>query len=246
MIVESLLGVGGKMADGSTILFEVSVHVGTLGAVIVVYRDKIRSIIAAFSRWLARGLKVEEGEGADLIYIVWIALGSLPAAIVGIFFRDQISSLFVSPAATSLCLIATGAFLLLGRGRGGNRELAWDAVLIIGAAQALAILPGCSRSGWTITTALILGVRFDRAAEFSFLLSIPAIFFAFLLELGSAAGSITPGTFTTLILGAAISFAAGWVALKLLLGILSKGSFHRFSYYLIPLGVGALVYFYYL
>lgn len=219
---------------------------GTLGAVVAVYRQKIRSILKSFFSWVFSGLKVREELIPDLKYILWLIAGSIPAAVVGVFLRDWITPLFTNPVAASGLLVLTGIYLLLGRGRRGGGELDWKLALLIGLAQAVAIMPGCSRSGWTITTAILLGTGFKRAAEFSFLLSVPAIMGAFIFELNLASFHIDFGSAAVLSLGAVVSFVSGWLALKLLLGILRKGTFHRFSYYLIPVGLAALLYFYYL
>jgi undecaprenyl-diphosphatase len=121
--------------------------------------------------------------------------------------------------------------------------MTWKIAALIGIAQAVAILPGCSRSGWTITTAMLCGLGFTAAAEFSFLLSIPAILGALLLESISAGPGITMGETAVLIASAAVAFASGYAALRLLVWILGRGRFHRFSWYLIPAGTAAFIWF---
>ncbi len=246
VLAEALLGVEGKMGPGHGILFEVAVHVGTLGAVVTVYRQKISGILRSFFSWLYSGLEFTEEIKPDLKYILWLLIGSVPAAVVGILMRDWITPLFANPVAASGLLVLTGLYLMLSRGRSGGAGLDWKLALMIGLAQAVAIMPGCSRSGWTITTAILLGAGFKRAAEFSFLLSVPAIIGAFIFELNLTAFHLDIRSVTVLSLGAVVSFISGWLALKLLLGILKRGTFHRFSYYLIPAGLAALLYFYYL
>ena len=115
--------------------------------------------------------------------------------------------------------------------------------LLVGVAQAVAILPGCSRSGWTITAGLLLGLGFGRAAEFSFLISIPAILGALALEIWKNPITASRGEIVPLLIGALAAFIAGWFALRLLLRILRAGSLHRFSYYLAALGAAAFVFF---
>ncbi|MBD3179429.1 MAG: undecaprenyl-diphosphatase [Candidatus Latescibacteria bacterium] len=244
VLAESFLSLNEELSRSGSILFELAVHVGTLGAVIIFYRDKIGRIVSNTLSWASGGFRVREKQKPELQYLLLLVVGSVPAAIVGLFFRDRISSLFDSPMAASAFLVLTGIFILFGRERGGGISLSWRAALLIGAAQAVAILPGCSRSGWTITAALLMGIGFERAAEYSFLLSIPPIIFGFLLELGDFQGGISTQTSVILITGAVVSFISGYIALKLLLGILSRGSFHRFAYYLLPAGSVAFIYFY--
>jgi len=245
VLAESFFRLNEELSQSGSILFELAVHVGTLGAVVIFYRKKIGRIIRVLSGWAASGLRIREDLIIELKFVLYLVVGSVPAAVVGLFFRDSISGLFDSPPSAGVFMIITGLFLLTGRDRGTDVPINWKIALLIGAAQAIAILPGCSRSGWTITAALLLGVGFRRAAEYSFLLSIPPILFGFLLELGAFPGKISPQTGATLVIGAVISFLAGWLALKLLLGILRKGNFHRFAYYLLPAGSIAFIYFYF-
>jgi undecaprenyl-diphosphatase len=144
---------------------------------------------------------------------------------------------------TSVLLVATGLFLLLSKARKRRRSLSWHAAIIIGLAQAVAMLPGCSRSGWTITTALLLGLDFEKAAEFSFILSIPAVCGALILEILTDFAYISAVSITGLAIGAAVAFISGWIALKLLLRIIRLGVFHRFAYYLLPAGSASFLYF---
>lgn len=235
-----LLGISGS---GEDVLFETAVHAGTLGAVVVYYRKRLSGLARSFAAWVGSGFRVEGKIAEDLGYIGMIAVGSIPAAVVGLTLRGQITATFGSPALASVCLVATGLFLIFSRGRSGNSEIGWKIAILIGLAQAVAILPGCSRSGWTITTAMICGLGFSAAAEFSFLLSIPAIMGALLLEAVSAGPGLTGGEVAVLIASAAVAFVSGYFALRLLVWVLGRGSFHRFSWYLIPAGTAAFIWF---
>ncbi len=242
VLAGALLGGPGRASEGS-LIFEVAVHIGTLGAIITIYRNRIISIIKALFSWIVSGFRVGERNRKELGYGGWILLGSLPAAAAGLLFRDQIVNLFDSPASTSVFLVLTGLFLLMSKGKSGESRLTWRIVLVIGFAQMVAILPGCSRSGWTITAALLAGIGFERAAEFSFMLSIPAILGALVLELVAGTDVFPAGEFFYLILGMAMAFVSGFLALKLLIYLLKKGSLYRFAYYLIPAGAMSFVYF---
>jgi undecaprenyl-diphosphatase len=240
VIGEALLGAGGS---GENVLFEVAVHAGTLGAVVLYYRGRIAGLFVSFAAWTGSGFRRGGEAAADMRYAGLILLGSVPAAVVGLGLRDSVVASFGSPSLASACLVATGLFLLLSKGKGGDASPGWKAALLIGAAQAVAILPGCSRSGWTITAALLCGLSFRDAAEFSFLLSVPAILGALLLEMLSSGSGLGGGEIAVLLVSAAVAFASGYAALRLLVWILAMGRFHRFSWYLIPAGLAALLWF---
>lgn len=236
----ALLGTGGS---DEGILFETAVHAGTLGAVVVYYRQKLAGLVRSLIAWIGSGFRAEGQVRNDISYIGLIALGSVPAAVVGLSLRGPLTAAFGSPLLASACLVVTGFFLLLSKGKGGDAAIVWKTALLIGLAQAVAILPGCSRSGWTITTAMLCGLGFSAAAEFSFLLSIPAILGALLLETMSAGPGMTGGEAAVLAASAAVAFISGYAALRLLVWILGRGSFHRFSWYLIPAGTAAFIWF---
>jgi undecaprenyl-diphosphatase len=224
-------------------MFEICVHVGTLGAVILVYRRKVGSLIGSLFSCLSSGFKIEGGTSEDLLYVWYIVVASVPAAIVGLFFRDSLLAVFEAPRATSLLLVATAVVLMVSRIRTPPKALTWRTALLVGLAQAVATLPGCSRSGWTITAGLLAGLGFARAAEFSFIISIPAVIGALLLESTTNPISATGGDIVPLVLGTATAFIAGWIALRFLLRVLRSGAFHLFAYYLIVLGAGMFIFF---
>lgn len=241
VLAEALIG---ARAPGSgSVLFETAVHAGTLGAVVYHYRGRIAKLFAAAWIWAAGGLRAGPAIAPDLRYIGWVALASVPAGAVGLLLHDPVAATFDEPAVAAGCLVATGLYLLLSRGRGGDGPLGWRAALLIGAAQAVAILPGCSRSGWTITTALLCGLGFADAAEFSFVLSVPAVAGALALELAGSAEPMTWNLAGTLAVGAAAAFASGLLALRLLIRILGSGRLYRFSWYVLPAGAAALLWF---
>lgn len=243
VLAESLLearGVGDSMQG---VVLEVAVHVGTLGAVVMVYKQRIVELCRAVASFVTSGFRRTDENSGGVTYVGLIILGSVPAALVGLALRDSIVVLFDSPSVTSVLLIVTGLYLLMSRIQREERAISVPAAVIIGLAQALAILPGCSRSGWTITTGLLLGLGAYHAAEFSFLLSIPAILGALVLEIVKGSFSVSPGGLLLLVLGAVTAFVSGWLALRILLRALAIGHLYRFAYYLIPAGAAALVYF---
>jgi len=163
-----------------------------------------------------------------------IVVGSIPTAIIGLVFKDMTDRLFGSITIVGWMLLVTGTLLWLtrnisGSGRPVEKTLMKDA-MIIGIVQGLAILPGISRSGSTISTALFLGIDRKMAGRYSFLLSIPAIVGALILGLD------TPELHTkipliTIFLGSIASAMTGWLALIVLLKVVDKGQLHRFAPY---------------
>ena len=243
VIVESLIGTRSNVAPEG-IMFEVAVHVGTLGAVILVYRRRIREVMAALISFARAGFRLVGNQDTDVAYAGKIVIASVPAALVGMIFHGPISGAFDSPALTSALLVVTGAFLLLSRlSRVKRTGLSCRIALLIGVSQAVAVMPGCSRSGWTITTALLLGLGFEKAAEVSFLLSIPAILGALALEMIKKPVPVESGEIILILVAMVTAFVSGWIALRLLLKVLKGGYLHLFSYYLIPVGFAAVLYF---
>ena len=211
-------------------VFEVVTHIGTLLSVIFVFWKELAAILRSI-----QSLDTQR-------YIVYLLIGTLQAVIVGLGGKDIISSLFDSIYLVAGALIFTGIVLLGTQKLREKRErLNGKKGIVIGMAQALAIIPGISRSGLTISTSLALGLPGKEAAKFSFLLAIPAISGAGLLT----ALDMEPGTFSIPLpqLSAAFvsSFTVGYISLKWLLGLLESGKFHRFGYYCIT--VGLITYF---
>lgn len=230
-----------------SLLLDVVLHVGTLVPVLWVYRDEIGRMIASVPR-LPRA-KTLWPDDAPLRLTVWVMVGSVPTALIGLLFKDSFERLFASVTAVGVAFLVTGAILMLSR-LAAKRRLDADSdkphtltlvrALAIGVAQGLAITPGISRSGTTISTALLLGVERELAARFSFILSVPAILGATALQLRDVAIDAQAAyLFTAGALAAAIS---GYIALRIVIRTVRHGSFHWFSLYLWPLGIAVLIY----
>ncbi len=231
------------------VFFDVMLHVGTLAAVLVAYRDAIkRLVIGGLStlgdKELWRQPRETLNNSAELKFIGLILIGSIPTGIIAVLFKTELESFFDEVRLVSIMLILTGVILQLPRLR---REKAdnpvgqlktWHAPLI-GIAQGCAITPGISRSGTTISLALFLGIPAKIAAEYSFLLSIPAILGAVALKIRDVGDTSVPlhimGT------GMLASFIVGYIALRFLLVLLNRGKFSVFSYYCIALGLTSLL-----
>ncbi len=223
------LALGGIVLNlpGENIAFDVVVHMGTLMAVLAVYWKDIVQ--------LAAGVLKRDRE--SLLLASMLAIASVPAAIAGLLLKDRISAMFTDPALVSAMLIVTGTVLYSTRftGSGGRPRPGIMGSLIVGVSQALALVPGISRSGMTISSGLFVGISREKAARFSFLLSVPAIAGAGVLEIGDA-GSSGLGL-PLMALGFVISAITGYAALRLLLKFLRAGKFSVFSWYCWLLGI---------
>ncbi|BBO84842.1 undecaprenyl-diphosphatase [Desulfosarcina ovata subsp. sediminis] len=221
------------------LLFDICLHVGTLLAVIIVFYREILEILTALIQ-LPRRMRSAGGllrlfqVDPDIRMALLIVIGSVPTAIIGLLFKKITDQLFGSTAIVGCMLIVTGTLLWMTRrirtqGRPVARTTLKDACLI-GIVQGLAILPGISRSGSTIATALFLGVERKLAGRYSFLLSIPAIVGALVLGL-DAPELATRIPLATIIAGSLVSAAVGWLALVILLRVVDRGQLHRFAPY---------------
>jgi undecaprenyl-diphosphatase len=203
------------------LIFDVTLHIGTLIVILAVFRKDIQNIIKALAK---RDFQTEEGKLA-----IFIVVGSIPTAIIGLVFRDFLESLFSNLLAVGAALVITGCILFFSEKRTGNKKLGTLDSLLIGITQGIAIIPGISRSGITISTGLLRKINKTTAFRYSFLLSIPAVIGATILE----SKDIIAGNIDTapLILGATISMIVGYATLKLLQKIIINKKFHLFAYY---------------
>ncbi|MGE5693264.1 MAG: undecaprenyl-diphosphate phosphatase [Candidatus Zixiibacteriota bacterium] len=211
--------------------FDVVLHLGTLASLLIFYRQEVTRFIHAFILKLTGKLPEERRQDWQMVlFVLW---GSIPAAVIGMGFQKFFEEAVDRPIWVSVELIITGIFLFLSRySKPKGRGLNYKNTFAIGLSQAVSILPGISRSGATITTGLFLGLERKKAADYSFLLSIPAIAGAALLEVPKLLKSENPHNDWGLFVGAAaVSFLSGLLAIYLLLKILRKHSLEGFSYY---------------
>ncbi len=206
--------------------FEVAVHMGTLLSVVVVFSNDILNIVSSLQNRTTQK------------YVLAILVGTLPAVIIGLVFKEDIQSAFDNIRLVSGALMVTGIILISTRWASGKKEsiTLWQG-LWIGIAQAFAIIPGISRSGSTISIGLLMGLDPKQTARFSFLLAIPALAGAGLLtalDAVSSAETILP--LSILSAGFISSFLVGWISLKWLLALLGKGKFYWFGAYCFILG----------
>jgi undecaprenyl-diphosphatase len=213
------------------LLLDAALHFGTLLAVCIHFRMDLRAMVVDAGSLIRHPFAPRPSSRRPLVW--WIFVGSLPTALIGLMFKDAFEKAFGSVPLVGAMLLVTGTLLLLTRftARSGTSKqtLGLLIALAIGTAQGIAIIPGISRSGATIACGLFLGLERELAARFSFLLSIPAIAGALLLQLVEGdAGRIPLGT---LIIGVVSSGLVGLFALRVLMGIVRRGRLSYFAPY---------------
>lgn len=230
------------------LFFDTILHLGTLAAVIAVFYSDIFGMITHF---FAAPKNAKDASGfvalskTDPLFrlALLVVVGTVPAVILGLAFESTFEKLFGSLTAVGIALCITGSFLLATRfapkAKKGALETTFKDTLLIGLAQAVAIIPGISRSGATISAALFLKIDRELAGKFSFLLAIPAILGAVVLQFKLP--SSWPGGYVACLAGGFASSAfVGYFALKMLIGLVKKGKFHYFGFYCIPIGILAV------
>ncbi len=223
--------------SSENLLFSILVHGATALSTIVVFRRDILDLIRGFFRFTWN----EETK-----FLFKIVISMIPVGLAGILFEDEIEQLFGGNVVFVACmLLVTGTLLLITwftKDREG--DISWWKALVIGIAQAVAILPGISRSGATITTALYLGVEKNRATRFSFLMVLPPILGAMLLkfkDLAEAPEAVTTLQPSILLAGFIAAFVSGLIACQWMISIVRKGKLIYFAYYCYAIALITLI-----
>lgn len=216
------------------LLFTVCVHGATVLSTIVVFWKDILKLLSGLFRF-----KLNE----ETVYIFKLIVSMIPVAVVGVFFKEEVEGFFGNGIrVVGIMLLVTAALLTLAQYLGkGRHEIRYKDAFVIGIAQALAVLPGLSRSGSTIATGLLLGDRKEDVARFSFLMVLVPILGENLLSLvsGDMAASAIP--VSSLLLGSLAAFVSGWAACKWMIRIVSKGKLVYFAVYCALVGILAIV-----
>ena len=236
-IGKALLGV----ESGGDLVFEVTVHAATVLATIVVFRKQIWKLLCGL-------FKFKYNDETD--YIAKICLSMVPVLIVGLFFKDQVEAAFDSMLVVGIALIVTALLLAFSDWMSGRwketREYRngisfWQA-LVVGVGQAFAVIPGLSRSGTTISTGLLCGVKRQNMAQFSFLMVLVPI-------LGEAFLDVVGGDFTAsstgvlpLLVGFAAAFVSGLFACKVMIALVRKAQLKWFGLYCLLVGLAVLIF----
>lgn len=215
------------------IIFYVLLHVGTLLVIVAFFRKDIMQVLKALAR---RDFKSEEGKLG-----VFVVVGSIPTAVIGYVFQDLFESFFDNLLIVGAALLATGFLLFVSERREGDRALNYLDSLLVGIAQGVAIIPGVSRSGATISTGLLRGLDREAAFRFSFLLSIPAVLGATLAKFGDWSLLTSGVDVIAVALGVIASIVVGYLSLKVLLKVIVKQKFHCFAFYCWAAGALVLI-----
>jgi len=216
--------------------FNIIVHGATFMSVVVVFRNDIASLILNFFRFQWN---------AEMKFTLLLLVSAIPTGIIGLLFEEQIERVFEGRVVfVGLMLLVTATLLFLTRyAPAQKKDVTLKTALVIGLAQTLAILPGISRSGATISTALFFGIEKGKAIRFSFLMVLIPVFGANFLKIismsedtGSASLEMTP-----MIIGAISAFVAGVIACKWMLSIVRRGNISYFSIYCVLAGITAII-----
>jgi undecaprenyl-diphosphatase len=256
VLVPSLLHWSFKQSESSFVPFLVLLHIGTATALLILYRTQWVSIIRGFFAAAFRGSIASDSERLAMLLMT----GTLPAAVLGVFLESRIKALFASPYAAAAFLVVNGGVMLVaellrrraerraaleGRPRAEQEErftdaahISFIAAAIVGACQALAFIPGISRSGVTIAGGLVAGLRHTEAARFSFLLATPTILGAGLLEVPQLFGRGVP--VAEYVLAAVLSGVAAYASARFLLRYFRSGRLDPYGWYCIAAGLIAL------
>ncbi len=223
----------------SQLVFDISLHMGTLLAIIVVYFSDIVSILASVFGFFSKGVSGKPvkhllSEDQHLKMAILIIMGSIPTAIIGLFLKQFEAVLFSSATLVGMMLMLTGVILWVSRkyytAQSTTEGFSIKKAVFIGTVQGLAVMPGISRSGSTISAGMVAGLDRHTAARFSFLLSVPAVVGAEILSLKDVIESGLSIDLVT-IYATIAAFITGLIALKILLRLVHAGRFHLFAPY---------------
>ena len=227
------------------LVFEVTVHVATVLATIIVFRKEIWKLLCGL-------FKFKYNDETD--YILKICVSMIPVFVVGMFFKDKVESLFSSLLVVGLALIVTAMLLLFSDIVSYRRKSAaalsdkyrngigWWQALVVGIGQAFAVIPGLSRSGTTISTGLLCGVRREAVAQFSFLMVlVPILGEAFLDVVGGDMAASSVGMLPLLV-GFLAAFVSGLFACKVMIALVKKARLRWFALYCALVGLAVIIY----
>jgi undecaprenyl-diphosphatase len=239
LLVRQLMGLGEV-----PVLYDVLLHVSTVLVVLVVFRRRIGAILAALWRGLFRRPRAATvaADQENRRLALWVVAATAMTAAVGLPLSRLEERVLAEPRLLSLFFLVTALILLATvffRGERGYAEIGLVGALLIGLAQGIGVLPGISRSGITIAAALLWGLQREKAGEFSFLLVVPAVLGALLLQLRDAGALLAQVDAVRVGIGFLVSFAVGLFSLLLLLRVVRRGRLPYFAIYLLPLSVAA-------
>ncbi len=226
---------GDNSIPEESLLFTVVLHFATALSTIVIFRKDILDIIKGI-------LKFKWNE--DLQFISKIIVSMIPAVIIGVFFEEQLEQLFGGNILLVGCMLIITAILLFlaDKAKNTNKKVSFKNAFIIGISQAIAMLPGISRSGATISTSVLLGNDKTKAARFSFLMVVPLIFGKIAKDIMSGDLTYNSQNFTSLSIGFIAAFIAGLFACTWMITLVKKSKLSYFAIYCIIVGITAIIF----
>ncbi|MCB0364008.1 MAG: undecaprenyl-diphosphate phosphatase [Bdellovibrionaceae bacterium] len=242
VLLQKLLGI-----QEHDLAFDVAAHLGTLFSVLIIYRKLFWDIGTNALKGVA-----ERKMNTSLRVCLLVVVGTIPTALIGLSLKSQFEALFSNLPAVGFFLLCTAGLLLLTRRKQYRVQadslthmdevstMTWAQAITVGVFQGMAIAPGISRSGSTIASGILAGLKGNVAAGFSFMLAVPAILGAAILELKDL-GPVASDVWGPLAIGFGMAFVSGLLGLHLVLRFISKGRLEIFSYYLFLVGGGTLL-----
>ena len=229
------------------ITFEIVVHFGSFFSILIYFRKRIGEILKNLFRFLTHptDMKSTWQKNLDVRMSFYILISMIPAGVIGFTLKDSLEEMFSSPLIVSAMLVVTGFTLFSNKFvQSGQKDVSPSRAFLVGIGQAFAMIPGISRSGTTITLGNWLGLKRDQIAEFSFLMLLPVIAGAMLLEiLDLAETGIGEASIQYLSVGFFASLISGYFSLKYLIKIFKSKGLHYFAYYCWTIGLFGLIYF---
>ncbi|NLP30517.1 MAG: undecaprenyl-diphosphate phosphatase [Clostridiales bacterium] len=248
-ILQYIFGIEGD----KVLTFAVLLHFGTLISLFIVYYKEIVDLVVELFKTIkdvftGKGLRVNANETRRLGFMIIVA--TIPTALIGFIFKDLFAGLYNSLLAIGICLIITGTILWIveriNQGKKDINHMKFKDAVLVGIFQSFAIAPGISRSGATIVGSLFSGLNRKLAVKFSFLISIPSIVGAVILEIPDAIKQLDQGFDTALVLpiliGVIVSTISGVIAIKTMIRVISNKRLYFFSFYTWVIGVLVIIY----
>ena len=226
---------GDQSVGKQSILMTIMLHGATALSTVIIFRNEIKEIFKGLFQF-------KRNEASEFSFKIIISM--IPAAIVGLLFEDQMEALFERQILlVGIMLLITGLLLLLAdRAKNTDKKVGFGHAVIIGISQAIAILPGISRSGATISTSVLLGIDRERAARFSFLMVVPLIFGKIAKDLLSGDLTYSDGQLVPILAGFAAAFLTGLVACTWMIQLVKSSKLSYFSIYCFIVGALAISY----
>lgn len=242
-IYKLITGISIDTVTSEEIFFDILIHLSTLFAVIIYFFKDIKNLLSGF----ICAVKEKNYSSKDFKFCVYILIATLITCIMGFFIKDIAHKLTENPFIVSIFLIITGGILFLSeKFKSKEGEMNLKTSLIVGFFQGLAIFPGISRSGMTISSAVFKGIKRQEAAKFSFILSIPIILIASLIYplMTFDIKDIKDFNYFAIISGMIVSFVIGYICIKYFMKFLEKNTLKGFAYYCFIVGIICAILFY--